>query len=128
MKKITSLVNDVNLNEVASLINQLESYKDDSGFGISFIIIDSKAKIHLHSDLFFAKFSDFTACKLENEDYGYPYEFSAQMNGVTFSSLLSDSCLKELQLTIPNQIGFIQSALQESKKTHKKSLQALQCK
>lgn len=128
MNKITRLVNDVNLNEVASLINQLESYKDDSGFGISFITIDNKAQINLHPELFFAKFSDFKARKLESEEYNYPYEFSAQVNGVTFVSLLSDKCLEDLQKTMPDQLGFVHLAIEENEKTHKKSLQALACK
>ena len=104
MKKITRYVNDVDLNTVASLASQLDSYKDDSGFGIYAISIsEQEIRVQLDTDLFIAKFCDFIVHTKRNQGSEYPYEFRARINGVVFFTILKNSVFKDLENTIPEQ-------------------------
>lgn len=120
MSKITSFVNDVDLNEVTSLVNQLESFKDDAGFGIISISISTLGgMVCLRPNLFFAKFTDFTVVKVK-ESPDYPYELISEINGVTFSALLSDACVREFKKSRPDQIERLYHILENREKSVEK--------
>lgn len=101
----------VSLNEIASLVQRINSHRDDANGDILAVDIgDSRSHIHMKPIPFLTEFIDF---EIKTRDSAkYPYELSSSIAGVTFKALMSASEIVDLKMTIPDQWEYISSKVQ----------------
>lgn len=101
----------VSLNEVAGLVQQIESHMDDSDCEILGILMDSRgSSVNLWHDTFLSEFLEFDIRVKDEPEF--PYRLSASILGVEFSTLLNAADILELKDTMPDQWEYIQNKLQ----------------
>ncbi|MET3658130.1 hypothetical protein [Sporosarcina psychrophila] len=101
----------VSLNEMASLVQRINSHMDDAdGDIIAVDIGNSRSHIHMRHIPFLTEFINFDISTRDSEKY--PYEFSSNIGGVTFKAIISVSEVVDLKTSIPNQWEYIQRKVQ----------------
>jgi len=101
----------VSLNEISTLVQQLESILDDSERTVISVSVSSKKSYaHLDSNTFLVEFMEFD---IEVDDCpDYPYELKAEIGGVEFIAVMSVAEIVDLKITIPDQWEYIQRKVQ----------------
>lgn len=103
----------VSLNEVASLVQQLESIRDDSNRQIISIDIGSMGStVQLGTEGFLTEFVDFEIVFIEH--LNYPYRLSTSIGGIEFMSLMNADEIVDLKTSMPEQWEYIQRKVQVS--------------
>lgn len=120
----TALVNDmdyeifevagnkmVSLNEIASLVQLIQSHMDDSENDVLVVDIDT---CHSHVQMKHIAFLiEFINYEVEfKEDKQFPYEVSKVLNGVKFVAYMNAADIVDLKTAIPDQWEYIQSKVQ----------------
>lgn len=103
----------VSLNEIANLVTQIESIKDDSDNTVICVSIAmASTYILLESSCFLSEFVDFNIICVKDIERKRPYELKASILGVEFATLMSSEEIVDLKITMPNQWEYIQQTLQ----------------
>ncbi|WP_340742227.1 hypothetical protein [Sporosarcina sp. FSL K6-5500] len=101
----------VSLNEIASLVQRINSHMDDAdGDVLSFYSGHKTSIIHMKPIPYLTEFIDF-GIRIRDCDK-FPYEFTSSIGGVTFLAIMSVSEVVDLKTTIPEQWEYIQSKVQ----------------
>lgn len=105
--------NTAPLQEIASLVQQIEAIMDDSERGIMGVSVsDNRSYVHVGRATFLENFTEFEFEVLEGIDY--PYEFIAEIDGVKFMALYQTGQVLELKDTHPEIWEFVQRKVQEN--------------
>ena len=101
----------MSLNEISTLVQQLESILDDSERDVIGVSVSAnKSHVHLESITFLIEFMEFD---IEVDDCpDYPYELKTEIGGVDFIAVMSVSEIADLKTTIPDQWEYIQRKVQ----------------
>ena len=102
----------ISLNEIATLINQIDAILDESDGEVTsaHIVHNKKTSVYMTFTAFLSEFVDFEI--KVNEFSDIPFQLSKGINGVMFSTLLNASQVADLELTMPEQFDYISKKLQ----------------
>ena len=103
----------ISLNEIASLVQRIESIIDDSENAIFSVNVSSdNTYVHLDAINFLTEFIEYDIGVDDDDDY--PYELKAEIGGVVFMAIMSTEEVVDLKESIPKQWEYIQAKVQVS--------------